>query len=83
MSHLRRLGSDDEYIVGIVLRSADSKGYSGDILHTATSLIPPEEPLMALENRFSTSEKLFKACSSLSRDSRGWVCLSAVKLGER
>jgi hypothetical protein len=50
----------------------------GNILHTATSLIPPEEPLMAFENRFSTSEKLFKACSSLSRDRRGWVYLSVL-----
>jgi hypothetical protein len=36
---------------------------------------------MAFENKFSTSEKLFKACSSLSRDRRGWVCMlvSVVK----
>ena len=50
----------------------------GNILHTATSLIPPDEPLIAFENRFSTSEKLFKACSSLSRDRRGWVCMSVL-----
>jgi hypothetical protein len=37
---------------------------------------------MAFENRFSTSEKLFKACSSLSRDRRGWVYLSVGVLRE-
>ena len=71
MSHLRRLDSGDGCIVGIVLSSANFIGDKIDILHTATSLIPPEEPLMALENRFSTSEKLFRACSSLTRDMRG------------
>jgi hypothetical protein len=73
MSHLPLLGSDDGYIVSIVLLSAQPMGDMDDILHTATSLIPPETPFMAFENRFSTSAKLFRACSSLTRDRRGCV----------